>query len=97
MNVNRPVPARGISVEEDFRRLDVIPRPIAEVYRRAPINQGLPTIEMVRKHGVAKARAIAISSCAKRAIIELRKAYGDDHPCLPRLQKAMAIGQEMAR
>ncbi len=97
MSVNRPVPKTGITVEEDFRRLEVLPKPVADVFRRSPINQGLLTPHTVQKLGVAKARAVAIELCADRAIKELLKTYGKDHPCLPRLQKALAIGQEMAR
>jgi hypothetical protein len=95
MRVNRPDVTRGITVEEDFRRIDALPRPVREVYWRAPINIACMTPQEARQMGVAKARAEAIVSCAGRGVKEALAAYGPDHPCVTRLTRAMAIGVQM--
>jgi hypothetical protein len=95
MRLNRRAVAKGITVEEDFRRLDALPRPVREVFWRAPMNTATIPPDLVRKLGVAKARAEAIVACAERGVKETIATYGPDHPCVARLTRAMAIGVQM--
>lgn len=95
MSVNRT--GRGKSLAQDFKDIDALPLEIKQVYWSAPLNIGTMSLKEFRQLGVAKARAEAIVHCARFAARQNLKTYGKDHPCQERLQKAMAIGQEMAR
>jgi hypothetical protein len=95
MSANRT--GHGKSLDQDFRDMDALPHCIKQVFWRAPLNIGTMSLKELRDLGVAKARAQAIVVCARYAARQNLKTYGKDHPCQERLQKAMAIGQEMAR
>lgn len=86
----------GKSLADDFNDIDAMPRPIKEVYWRAPLNIGTFPAGHVRKVGVALARAEAIVSCASWALKNCLKTYGPEHTCAERLAKAMTIGRRMA-
>jgi hypothetical protein len=85
----------GKTLEQDFRDIDAMPRPLKEVYWRAPLNIGTMTLKRMRELGIARARAQAICDCASYAAKQNIKAYGKGHPCQERLVKALAIGVSM--
>jgi hypothetical protein len=91
MSANRT--GGGKSLAQDFKDIDALPLPIKQVYWRAPLNIGTMSLKKFRELGVAKARAQAICDCADYAARQNRKTYGKDHPCQPRLLKALAIGE----
>jgi hypothetical protein len=86
MSVNRAPVRSGISREEDFRRLERLPREVVEVYRRAPHDLGLPNPKICKDATVAELRAAAILHVAEISARWCAKTYGTDHPCHQRLK-----------